>query len=367
MDSDPLGGFAGAYSLLIENLGKLDTRNRYTIYYPHRVALDNTRLLPNNFRSRVLWPSSSWFQIPVSLPLEVLRRPVDVLHLNTVSPPFCPAPYILTLNDVDFALNPEHYPKPVRVRLSKLVPPSARRARKLLTASEFSKKCIVQFLGIEDERIVVLHQGIHSSYRRIENTEWCEQIRAKYQIRGKFVLYVGKLQARKNVGRLLKAFHILKTERKLEHTLILVGGRSFSFPSIVETIEDLRLQDAVRIQGEVPFDDLIMLYNTADLFVFPSLSEGFGLPPLEAMACGCPVVTSNATAVPEVVGDAALKVDPYNVEELAQAMYDVVSSPGLREDLVARGLKRVRMFSNLGWAEKTLRVYEEVGNGSRSS
>jgi glycosyltransferase involved in cell wall biosynthesis len=362
MDKDPNGGCAAYLRHLIENLGYLDTENSYTIYYAHPRALNNRNYLSPQFKTRVLWPSSSWIEIPISLPVQLLFKPVDVLHAPVLGPPICPCPIVQTIHDVDWERHPNLFPRTIRLRLSKLVRLTAKKAKKIITVSEFVKKCIMDIYNIAEEKIVVTHHGIDPQYKPIEDPKAIENVRLKYNIDCRFILYVGKLQARKNIPRLLKAFYILKRERHLPYKLVLVGRKTWLSSDIISTLNELRLQDEVIFTGEVPLKELLLFYNAADLFVFPSLCEGFGIPPLEAMACGTPVVASNETAIPEVVGDAGILVNPYNVEELAQAMSDVLTSENLKKDLISRGLKRITAFSYKKMAEKVIEVYTEVFN-----
>lgn len=360
MDSDPSGGAVTYLANLIENLGNIDKENSYTIYYAHSRALKNGYKLSPHFQARVLWPSSHWIEIPISLPLELIRRPIDLLHVPVLAPPVCPCPFVQTIYDLDWELYPEVFPKLKKYRLSKLVPLTAKKAIKIITISEFVKKCVVDFYGIPEEKITVAYPGINSQYRRIEDHKTIKKIRNKYNISGKFILYVGKLQARKNTPRLLKAFHILKREKRLPHKLVLVGRKTFLSSEIFTTIKELDLQDDVIITGIVPLEELPIFYSAAELFTFPTLSEGFGIPPLEAMACGTPVVASNAASLPEVVGEAGIMINPYKVEELAQAMYDVLTNDHLKKELISRGLKQVKAFSYKKMAEQVLNVYNEA-------
>jgi glycosyltransferase involved in cell wall biosynthesis len=362
-DSDPLGGLAVFLGTLIENLGYVDRENSYTVYYARRSA--NNAYLPLHFEKRVLWPASSWIGIPLSLPLELLRRPVDLLHVLAVAPPKCPVPFVQSIHDLDYRLNPEFYPKLIRYRLSVLVPLTARRAVKIMTTSEFSKKCLTRLYGIPEEKVVVIYHSIHPKYSVLQDRGELQRFRAERTVPERYILYVGKIQARKNIPRLLQAFHILKKERKLPHKLVIVGKWTWSSEEIVETLKRLDLGSEVVFTGELPVQDLVFYYNLAELFVFPSLSEGFGIPPLEAMACGLPVVASNATSIPEVVGDAGMLVSPFDVSGLAQAMFDVLTSTELRSELVTRGFKQVARFSNRRFAEQTLAVYEEAYRKSR--
>ena len=191
------------------------------------------------------------------------------------------------------------------------------------------------------------------------------EVRRRYAIGGPFILYVGKLQARKNLVRLVRAYNILRRDFGLAHKLVLIGKRTYLSDDIFAAVVELGLQQDVMVLGEVPLADLPLLHSASELFVFPSLSEGFGLPPLEAMACGSPVVTSNATSLPEVVGDAGIMVNPEDEGALAKAMRDVLTNSELRHSLIRRGLQRVQLFSNRRMAEGTLAVYEEVLSGLR--
>lgn len=360
MDTDPNGGIATYWSCLTEHLAAIDQRHDYLIYYPDEEAKRRGAHLPAQFRSRVLSPASRWVSLPFSLPLELLRRPVQLLHVQSLAPPVCPAPFVQTINDLAWILHPEVFPALLRLRMELMCRRSARKARKVITVSEFSKKQLIEHYGLPPEKIAVTHHGVNNVYRVVEDRAAVSAVRGRYAIHGPFILYVGKLQARKNLTRLVKAYDILRREFGLTHKLVFIGKRTYLSDDIFATIQDLGLQREVVVLGEVPLAHLPLLHSASDLFVFPSLSEGFGLPPLEAMACGSPVVTSNSTSLPEVVGDAAIMVEPCDVGALAKAMRDVLTNSELRNSLIRRGLKRVELFSNRRMAEATLAVYDEV-------
>lgn len=357
---DPHGGLATYLKALITHLGSVDRVNRYVVYLPDAGALAAADYLPPHFETKVIWPASRWIQLPISLPWQLLRSPVDVLHVVAVAPPACPVPVIQTLNDITWESHPELYPRLIRLRLSRLVPRTAKRARKIVTVSEFSKKEIMRFYGIPDEKIVVTYHGVDPVYQPSRDSFATMGLRAKYGIAKNFILYVGKIQARKNLVRLVRAFDSVKREADLPHQLVLVGKRTWLSDEIMTTVRELGREHDVILTGEVPLAELPLFYSAASLFAFPSLCEGFGLPPLEAMACGAPVVASNATSIPEVVGDAAVLVDPYDHRALAKAMFDVLSQDDLKELLIARGLKRVREFSSDAMATKVVELYHEV-------
>jgi glycosyltransferase involved in cell wall biosynthesis len=357
LDSDPLGGIATYWMALFEHLEAVDPATRYTVYFNDRIAMARSEL-PGGFLKRRLWPSTRWIEIPISLPLELYRRPVDLLHAQTLAPAVCPVPFVLTVNDLAWETNPEVFPPAIRLRLRKLVPRSAHRARLVLTVSEFTKKCLMEFYGLDERKIVVTYHGISSVYRPVRDPAALQQVRVKHNLPERFVLYVGKIQARKNLPRLLAAFSSLVRQGSFPHHLVLVGKRTWTSEETFASIDSLGLTGRVVVTGEVPLEELALLYAAAEVFVFPSLAEGFGLPPLEAMACGTPVISSNATSLPEVVGDAGVLVDPYDVDALARAILDVTSSERLRRELREKGIARAATFSNRRMAELTHDAYK---------
>lgn len=359
------GGLATYLKALITHLGSADSVNRYTVYFPDARAQADTDYLPPHFKTTVLRPASPWIQLPIGLPWELVRRPVDILHVIAVAPPVCPVPIVQTLNDVAWETNPELFPKLMRLRLSMLVPLTAKHARKIITVSEFSKKEIMKFYGIPDEKIVVTYHGVDPVYQPCQDTNALAGLREKYGIAKDFILYVGKIYARKNLARLVRAFATLKRDTALPHQLVLVGNQTWLSDEILTAVRELGRENEILLVGEVPLADVPLFYSAASLFVYPSLCEGYGLPPLEAMACGTPVVASNATSIPEVVGDAAVLVDPYDERALAKAMFDVLNQPGLSQQLIERGFKRVRDLSSHVMATQVIDLYREVVEGPR--
>ena len=359
LDSDPYGGIATYWSALIENLGVLDTRNRYLVYYTNaETARRGTSYRPPHIEARVLNADSLWIELPLRLPLDLLRSPVDLLHVQMLAPPWCPAPFVQTINDIAWETNPEVFPRAVLWRLKFLVPRSARRARRIITVSEYSKGLICERYGVPPERVVVTPHGVTAGYRPVTDADRLAQARQRYDLERPFLLHVGKLQARKNLVRLVQAFKRGVVAAGLPHVLALVGPRTWMSDEIFEEIERQGVGDRVVVVGEVPVEDLPTLYSAAELFVFPSLAEGFGLPPLEAMTCGTAVMSSSASSLPEVVGDAGILVDPYDVDAMAEAMVEVLRDDGVRAHLVARGLERASTFSNENMARLTMAAYE---------
>jgi glycosyltransferase involved in cell wall biosynthesis len=237
----------------------------------------------------------------------------------------------------------------------------------LIASSQSTKRDIINTLGIPEEKVAVTPLAAHAQYQPLEDPEEVRRLLAKYHLAGQpYLLHVGTLEPRKNVCRLIEAFHsLLLGGSAADHQLVLVGEKGWHWEAIFDTIQSLGLDAKVRWLNYVPFEDLPALYRGADVFVYPSLFEGFGLPPLEAMSCGTPVITSAVTSMPEVVGDAGVLVDPTRVEELAAAMHHLLSDRELRAAYREKSLARARQFSWERTARLTLEVYEQVRRQSQ--
>jgi len=239
------------------------------------------------------------------------------------------------------------------------LPLALHKADAVITISNCSKNDIARYLPVPKEKIFVTPISNSPAYRPLP-AEAVQPVLDKLHIPTPYILFVGSLEPRKNLLHLLQAYAQLRHHHPHYH-LVIVGARNFwKNAPVVETVDALDLKDWVHFTGFVPEEDLPALYNGAHLFVFPSLYEGFGLPPLEAMACGTPVVTSNSSSLPEVVGDAAVTVDPYDVAAIAAAMASVLADPALAADLRQRGLTRAGQFSWERMAQETIKVYQHV-------
>jgi glycosyltransferase involved in cell wall biosynthesis len=265
---------------------------------------------------------------------------------------------VVTVHDLIFLRMPE-YVSPGWVEFAKKNTDYAiKKADAIITISKYSKSDIIDVYKVPEDRIRVIYNGVGSEY--FPRTKGVDEVRAKYGISGAYVLSVGAVEPRKNLLRLLEAFHNLRESTRNTHKLVVAGVRRFGSEEVFRKVAELRLEKEVIFTGRVPGEDLPFLYSGAGLFVFPSLNEGFGLPVLEAMACGTPVIASNRTSIPEVAGDAALLVDPGNNGELTDAIEAVLSDNALRDSLRNKGLERARLFSWERTARETLALYNEV-------
>jgi len=286
---------------------------------------------------------------------------LDLFHDPTGTAPllFTHSSRVVTICDAFPFVQPHSSALLERVIYRYWLPRILPRIDSVITISQQSKSDIIHHLPLKSEKITVTPLAAGAKFRPVPSTE-NEPILAQHEVESPYILYVGSIEPRKNLVRLLEAYALLRDWSE-EWGLVIVGARNFwkSTP-VAEKVKQLKLEDCVHFTGYVPDKDLPVLYSAADLFVFPSLYEGFGLPVLEAMACGTPVVTSNSTSLPEVAGEAALLVDPYDVEAIAEAMMRVLSDPELAADLRQRGLARAKQFTWEKTARETIKVYERV-------
>jgi glycosyltransferase involved in cell wall biosynthesis len=248
------------------------------------------------------------------------------------------------------------------LRMKTLVRWSAKRASHIMSISEFSAADIARRFDLPRERITVAHLAASPDFHPRDKAQSQEYLARKYGLTVPFILYVGRIQARKNLPRLVEAYARLR-KQGLDAKLVLVGKKDWQSEQLLEKIKELGLQDSVIFPGFVPFDDLPIFYNAAEVFVFPSFFEGFGLPVVESMASGVPTITSFGSSLEEVAGDGALLIDPCDTQSITDALGKVLGDPGLRRDLAMRGLKRSKNFTTGNLAEKALEVYRSLAGG----
>jgi glycosyltransferase involved in cell wall biosynthesis len=307
-------------------------------------------------KTRILWEQAA-------MPFEGFGRGFDVVHYTDRSMPWLPTgiPSVSTIQDLSYASFPGTYTRGKVVYneiTSRIV---AARADRIIASSQSTKRDVIRCLGVDEEKIRVVHLAASKVFRPIRSPEALQAASTRLGLPDKVVLAVGSLNPRKNLVTLIQAYARLRQQAGVPHKLVLVGPREWKSEPLYQTVKELGIQSEVRLLGWIQDQDLACVYNLAELFVFPSLHEGFGIPPLEAMACGTPVVCSNSASLPEVVGDAAIAVAPTDVEGLAAAMARVLAEPELARQLRGRGLERARLFSWEKTARETIHVYEEVG------
>ncbi len=354
---------------LIEALAEIDGVNDYTLYVTTAEGYDRFHQRWPNFKVQTTLPHTPLIRIPLTLSAELRKHPVDVLHVQFTAPPFCPCPVVVSIHDLSFEHLPETFNRRSRTQLRLTVRHSARRAAKILTLSEHTRNDVIDTYGIDPNRITAIPLAAPAHFGPVTYEKELQRVRQTYGIDGDYVLSVGSIQPRKNLVRLIKAYASLRGKQGGNNfpKLVLVGKRAWLYDETLRALEETGIGDSVVLTGYVPESDLPALYSGALCFIYPSFFEGFGLPPLEAMKCGAPVIVGNATSLPEVVGDAALKVDPFDVSAIAWAMDQLIKDAELRQELRDKGLARARLFDWKETARQTLAVYEQVHRGSYRS
>lgn len=358
-----------SYGIGIQKLGdnfikNLPSVNNDFVYNIFQNTPEDLYSYPDFKKTVINIPLYSW-QEQIFFPGRLLVNRIDLLHgLNYIVPVVKPCKSVVTICDLAFFhAHPysKQYSQQKQIkRLRKWVLFSAKSADMIIAISESTKRDIIRFLHIPEDKIKVIYPGVDFRlYRVIENPKLIELTRDRYNLPSRYILSVSSASVRKNYMGIIKAYHRLKQEA-ISCKLVFTGREHFFSEEMFDVIRDSGLEDDIIFPGYVPESDLPVLYNGADLVVYPSFFEGFGLPVLEAMACGTPVITSNVSSLPEVAGNAAIMVDPYNVDELAEAMWRALSQDSLKKEMVAEGLKQTRRFSWEKMARETLGVYKEL-------
>jgi glycosyltransferase involved in cell wall biosynthesis len=364
IDGRPLQGrFTGDSTYwrgLVGGLTRLETDDRFIIY------LDGNRpkpdmQLPENMEMRTLNAPWSRLWSAWSFPKALRRDKVDVAHVQYTIPPGMPCPTVTTIHDISFKRYPEFFSGKDRMILDRAVKFAATHAARIIAVSQFTSDEIVELYQAAPDRISVIYEGVDDQFQTMPRPEAQEVVDEKYRLQFPYVLTVGVIQPRKNFHRLLEGFAKLKENHDCEHKLVIVGKYGWKESGLERQAKDLGLSDDVVLTGYVPYEDLPALYNAADVFVYPSLYEGFGLPPLEAMACGTPVITGNQASLPEVVGDAGLMVDPFDADAFAEALDRLIFDRLLRAEMFALGLDQATKFSWDKTASETLKIYRQCG------
>src|SRR5688500_9176122 len=344
---------------LLRQLARIDRDTDYVLLC-QQSDLDVGAQLGENFRT-VLEPSPNYsIREQIHVPWVLHRERPDVYHApHYVLPAAVRCRSVVTIHDCIHLMFPQYLPNRAAYAYARAsMWAAARRSDRILTVSEASKRDILHFFNVPPEKIVVVYNAIDEHFRVTPSAEDVARVRERYQLDHQFVLYVGNIKPHKNLVRLIEAFDALRRGGQDEIKLLIIGDEISKLPALRRAVHAHKLHKHVRFLGYVSDGTLRILYRLASVFVFPSLYEGFGLPPLEAMASGTPVVTSNQSSLPEVAGDAAVLVDPYNAEAIANGIISVLRSTHLRDDLRKRGFERVKEYS---WERSVRRVREIYG------
>jgi glycosyltransferase involved in cell wall biosynthesis len=346
---------------LLRHLARIDRDTEY-ILLCRDADMGVPRQLGENFRA--VRESSANYSIreQVHIPYILIRERPDVYHApHYVLPPAVPCRSVVTIHDTIHLMFPQYLPNRGAYAYARtLMWAAAKRSDRILTVSESSKRDIIHYFNVNPDKIVVVYNALDERFSVEPTAEEIARVRERFQLDHGFVLYVGNIKPHKNLVRLIEAFDGLRREGFEDLKLLIIGDEISKWPALRRAVHRLKLHKHVRFLGFQSDETLASLYRLAAVFVFPSLYEGFGLPPLEAMASGTPVVTSNVSSLPEVAGDAAVLVNPYDAIDIKDGIKRVLTDPALREELRRKGLQRAREFSWERSVARTREIYVEA-------
>lgn len=350
-------GMGGYIKQLVGALVGLQTGDNFTVFasrngYPHLQSVApalHYEFAPAVRPLRLLWEQTQ-------LPYRLKSQEADVFHgMAFTLPMWKTCAQVVTIHDMTFHLTPERHIAAKRIYFQHMIPRACRQADAVIAISESTKRDLISILRIPEEKVFVVHHGVPSSYRHVTDQNRLDMVRRRFRLQRPFILHVGVLEPRKNLKTLVEAYR-LSPAINTDYDLVLAGGYGWGYHPLLAQIKDSGLK-SIHLTGYIPHEDLPALFSQASLFVYPSVYEGFGLPVLEAMACGVPVITSNVSSMPEVAGDAGVLVEPEDVGALAAAMTKVLGSEELRGRMAAAGRARADHFTWDDAAHKTLEVY----------
>jgi glycosyltransferase involved in cell wall biosynthesis len=360
------GAGIGRYTReLMRALLTLPSDNSYSFFYASR-----NRIQPSAFSRppsaihrlpfHDKWLMRMWHRLRLPIPVELITGRVDLFHSPDFTlPPTLPGvPTLLTVHDLSFIRDPASAWPSLRNFLNKAVPRSVQRATHVLADSQATKADLIELFGTPAEKVTVLYSGVEARFVPIHDRAEINRVCAKYQLSRPFILSVGTLQPRKNYGRLIEA--VGRVASIVPHHLVITGGKGWMYETIFEQVKQSGLEGRVHFPGFVDDADLPALYSAADLFAYVSLYEGFGLPLLEAMACGTPVIGSNTSSLPEVIGEVGLQVNPHSVDDIARTLQQMIDQPELRERSIGAGLERAKTFTWDKAARELLSIYDQI-------
>jgi len=348
---------------LVRGLARLDQHTEFVLLC-RRDDVDAVRALGPNFRPVIERAANYSIAEQFRIPLALRREGVTLFHApHYVLPPLVHCRSVVTIHDCIHLMFPQYLPNRMALTYARTsMALAAGRATRVLTVSESSKADIIRFFGTDPSKIDVIYNSYDERFGVEPQEEDVVRVRERYQLHDEFILYAGNVKPHKNLERLIDAFHLVRS-RGLDHLkLVMIGDDISKYASLRRAVHRYQLHNYVRFLGYLPEETLAVMYRLAGVFVFPSLYEGFGLPPLEAMASGTPVVTSNVSSLPEVAGDAAQLVDPYNPESIADGICRVLTDVDLRRDLRRKGLARAHQFSWGASVRRVREIYGEVAN-----
>ncbi|MDP1688576.1 MAG: glycosyltransferase family 1 protein [bacterium] len=354
---------------LIDSLLKVSSDEEYLLFYNgvNKVSLPacwlenkRVRIVSKKIPNKLLDLSSRLFKIPK---VETLVGKADLVfspHFNIIGTKL---PHVVTFHDLSFLHHPDFFSTRHRVwHWLQGYRETARRAAQCIAVSEFTKSDLQDFLGIPSEKITVIYSGIHSSFRVLKKDSIdLLKFKETNKLNKPFILYLGTLEPRKNIPALIRAFDLLKSNPSFkDFELVLAGRVGWLSKELLREARMARNVESIRFFGSPKSDERALLYNASEIFVYPSFFEGFGFQPLEAQACGVPVISSNRTSLPEILGESARLINPWSIEEIHESLVEIITNRNVRDKLVSAGLENIKRFSWESTAKKTIKTYNQV-------
>ncbi|HVB22756.1 MAG TPA: glycosyltransferase family 1 protein [Ktedonobacteraceae bacterium] len=355
---------------LVDAMLEQDTTNQYTLLTSGRPTKERPFPTASNVRGRSIvipdrYLNIIWYRWRLPLYATYFSGQVDIYHgpdfaLPPIGKKLCK---VVTVHDLAFLEHPEYAVPALANYLKKVVPEAVAAADVVCTVSQEVGRTLIEHFSTPPQKLSVVPNGVSPYFRRITDPIILAATRNKFGLKHPLVLGVGTLEPRKNHLNLIKAFYTAQKQKNGPAMLAIAGGKGWLYEETQQLVQELKLEKKVRFLGRVSDLELVTLYSMADVFAFPSFFEGFGVPPIEAMACGTPVITSNTSSLPEVVGDAALLIDPHNPDELAHAITHLLEHPQLQETLRQKGYERVKQYTWAESARKMLTIYAQLSAG----
>lgn len=368
----PRSGIGQYQYNLIKNLLMIDKKNFYHLYafnyrWRHKFnqlkfsGAENYKVSVTPIPQRLM---TIWW-IFVRYPyLEQVTKPCDVYHISeTCVQPTRLGRKVAVIHDLTTLLYPEYHLKQNIFFYNRRFKDIKKYADAVITESESTKNDIIRHLNIDPQKIFVTHFAADESFRPIKENEVKKKL-SKFNIQKPYIMFLGTLEPRKNIPTLIRAFTALKKKKNIPHKLVLVGQKGWFFQEIEKALEESLYRDEIIFPGYIPDEDIPALYNGAEIFVYPSFYEGFGLPVLEAMQCGTPVITSNISSMPEIGGDACYYIEPKSLDDLTRGLEKIIENTDLRKKMSQKGIERAKQFSWEKCAKETLRIYTQTAGKS---
>ncbi|PIS42482.1 MAG: hypothetical protein COT24_03300 [Candidatus Kerfeldbacteria bacterium CG08_land_8_20_14_0_20_40_16] len=354
---------------LVKNLLKADKKNEYLLFFDWRVT-DTKEFQQRNVKIKYFPFSQYKRYLPFTyshmlISAVLIKERLDIFHAPASTAPLAyPGDIVLTIHDLAIYRHPSWFPRGQAFSTKFLVPKSARKAKRIIAVSQATKRDIIRLFKINPSKIRVIYEGVvqHIGTKLVKRASKA-QLQKKYKIGEKYLLFVGTLEPRKNLINLIKAFNslLLKNYRKFkDYELIIAGGKGWKYEEIFKTIKQQKFGYKIRFLNYIPHEEKVVLMKNATCFVFPTMYEGFGLPVLEAMSLGTPVITSKVSSLPEIAGNAASLVNPNKMEEITAAFHKVLANKKLREKMSKAGLIQARQFNWSKTIKETIKLYREV-------